>query len=75
MNTKEQELKEFTSASISITPQACERIKKAMKLEDKEGWGLRMSVEQGGCSGMSYKMTFDEKRCLLYTSPSPRDRG
>ena len=31
MNTKEQELKEFTSASISITPQACERIKKAMK--------------------------------------------
>ena len=62
MNTKEKELKEFASASISVTPQACERIQKAMKLEEKEGWGLRMSVEQGGCSGMSYKMTFDENR-------------
>ena len=47
MNTKEKELKEFASASISVTPQACERIQKAMKLEEKEGWGLRMSVEQG----------------------------
>ena len=62
MNTKEKELTEFTSASISVTTQACDRIKKAMKLEDKEGWGLRMSVEQGGCSGMSYKITFDENR-------------
>ena len=32
MNTKEKELKEFTSASIAVTSQACERIKKAMKV-------------------------------------------
>ena len=62
MSIKEKELKEFTTAAISVTPRASERIKKAMKIEDKENWGLRMSVEQGGCSGMSYKMTFDEKR-------------
>ena len=62
MSTKEKELKEFTAAAISVTPQASERIKKSMKIEDKENWGLRMSVEQGGCSGMSYKMSFDEKR-------------
>ena len=62
MSTKEKELKEFTAEAISVTPQASERIKKSMKIEDKENWGLRMSVEQGGCSGMSYKMSFDEKR-------------
>ena len=55
MSTKEKELKEFTAAAISVTPRASERIKKSMKIEDKENWGLRMSVEQGGCSGMSYR--------------------
>ena len=49
MSTKEKELKEFTAAAISVTPRASERIKKSMKIEDKENWGLRMSVEQGGC--------------------------
>ena len=59
--TQEQKLAEFANASITVTPKAIDRIKRAMKIEDKENWNLRMSVEQGGCSGMSYKMTFDEK--------------
>ena len=47
MSIKEKELKEFKATTISVTPRASERIKKAMKIEDKENWGLRMSVEQG----------------------------
>jgi len=39
MSTKEKELKEFTAAAISVTPLASERIKKSMKIEDKENWG------------------------------------
>jgi len=36
MSTKEKELKEFTATAISVTPRASERIKKSMKIEDKE---------------------------------------
>ena len=35
---------------------------------------IRVGVKGGGCSGFSYTLGFDEdKNCLLYTSPSPRD--
>ena len=43
MSTKEKELKEFNTAAISVTPRASERIKRAMKIENKENWNLRMS--------------------------------
>jgi len=59
--TQEQKLAEFANASITVTPKAIDKIKNAMKVEGKEGWLLRMGVEGGGCSGMNYKMTFDEK--------------
>lgn len=59
--TQEQKLEEFTNATITVTLKAIKKIKNAMKVEEKNGWMLRMGVEGGGCSGMNYKMTFDEK--------------
>ena len=34
----------------------------ALKIENKEGYYLRMSVKGGGCSGMTYKMSFDNQQ-------------
>ena len=60
--TQEQLVENFANATITVTAKAIERIKNAMKLENKEGWVLRMGVEGGGCSGMNYKMTFEHKQ-------------
>jgi iron-sulfur cluster assembly accessory protein len=48
---------------ISITENAAGQIRH-LTTQDSQNAGkfLRIYVEQGGCSGMQYAMTFDEKR-------------
>ena len=47
---------------ITLTNQAADKVKSALKIEGKEGYNLRMSVKGGGCSGMTYKMSFDNDK-------------
>ena len=53
---------------IFVADKAKERID---EIKIKEGWGddyfVRVSVESGGCSGLSYKMDFDN-------TPQPNDQ-
>ena len=58
----ESKQEEFQKASILVTKNAVKRLKSAMKSDNKENYFLRMSVEGGGCSGMTYKMDFDNKK-------------
>ena len=53
---------EFKQASIVVTKDAVKKLKNVMKSDDKEDYFLRMSVEGGGCSGMTYKMDFDNQQ-------------
>ena len=53
---------EFNQASIVVTKDAVKKLKNVMKSDDKENYFLRMSVEGGGCSGMTYKMDFDKQQ-------------
>ena len=53
---------EFKQASIIVTKDAVKKLKSVMKSDDKEEYFLRMSVEGGGCSGMTYKMDFDKQQ-------------
>ena len=46
---------------IIITERASEKVKEIMAAEDKAGFGLRVYVEGGGCSGFQYGMAFEEK--------------
>ena len=46
---------------ITLTNQAADKVRSALKIEGKEGYNLRMSVKGGGCSGMTYKMSFDNE--------------
>jgi iron-sulfur cluster assembly accessory protein len=47
---------------IAITAAAAAEVKTMAAKPENEGKYLRVYVEQGGCSGMQYGMTFDERR-------------
>src|SRR6202051_3750102 len=54
---------------IQVTPKALARIRSAMSKENvsADQGGLRLGVQGGGCSGLSYNVRFD-------TQPRERDR-
>jgi len=45
---------------VIITERASEKVKEIMVAEEKAGYGLRVYVEGGGCSGFQYGMAFEE---------------
>lgn len=52
---------------MNITEPAVTRAKQILKDNHKEDHGLRIGVSTGGCSGLSYRMDFEEK-------PTERDK-
>ena len=63
MSTATAEPKTAPVAPISITEEAAEEIRKIVASKElPEGYGLRVGVKGGGCSGMSYILGFDKKR-------------
>ena len=51
----------LTDDNIILTDSAAKRVDAILKGEKKDGYFLRVSVANGGCSGMSYNLTFDNK--------------
>jgi iron-sulfur cluster assembly accessory protein len=47
---------------VQLTATAAEEVRSLLQKPENAGKNLRVYVEQGGCSGMQYSMTFDEKR-------------
>jgi iron-sulfur cluster assembly protein len=50
---------------IYITDKAKEKVMQLMQetgIEENAGWFLRVGVAGGGCSGLSYKLDFDNER-------------
>ena len=54
--------KEIFDAGIEMTKIAADRLAAVMEGEGKKGFGLRMEVTTGGCSGLNYNMSFEEKQ-------------
>ena len=52
---------EQTPKVITVTPKAAEKIAEFMKEEDEPSEYLRVYVQGGGCSGLSYGMGFEKK--------------
>ena len=51
------------SAPIKLSDRAAQEIKEIIRSKDiPQGYGLRVGVKGGGCSGMSYILGFDKKR-------------
>jgi iron-sulfur cluster assembly protein/iron-sulfur cluster insertion protein len=51
-----------TEPVLNLTSGAAEELKSLLQKPENAGKLFRVYVEQGGCSGMQYSMTFDEKR-------------
>ncbi len=46
---------------IEVTPPARDEVLKIMQKQGKDGTALRLYVQGGGCSGLTYGMTFDRQ--------------
>src|SRR5689334_23281944 len=47
---------------VGLTSEAADEVKALLNKPENSGKMFRVYVEQGGCSGMQYSMTFDEQR-------------
>ena len=54
--------KKIFDAGICLTEKAAKRLSAVMEAEGKKGFGLRMNVTTGGCSGMNYDMSFEKEQ-------------
>jgi iron-sulfur cluster assembly protein len=45
---------------INLTTKAVSKVKEILKNENKDNWGLRVGLKQGGCSGFTYMLGIDE---------------
>jgi iron-sulfur cluster assembly accessory protein len=53
---------EMTSAPmLAVSETAAQRLQAMMREKNLEGYGLRVFVAGGGCSGLQYGMTFDDE--------------
>ena len=50
-----------TDRPIDLTTKAVEVVKQTMEQESLQGYGLRVAVVGGGCSGYSYALDFSEE--------------
>ena len=47
---------------LTLTDSAVKHLQELIREKDASGKALRISVERGGCAGMSYEMALDEPR-------------
>ncbi|EQD50258.1 FeS cluster biogenesis domain protein, partial [mine drainage metagenome] len=52
---------ETTMSLIEVTPAARDQVLKIMEKQGKPGAALRLYVQGGGCSGLTYGMSFDRQ--------------
>lgn len=45
---------------LQLTDKAVSKVKELMAADGKDGYGLRVAVQGGGCSGFQYGLTFDQ---------------
>ncbi len=51
----------ITSAGISLTPVAAEKVSALLGQEGRDDLALRVAVQPGGCSGLRYQLYFDDR--------------
>jgi iron-sulfur cluster assembly accessory protein len=47
---------------LQLTENAISKVKTLLSSENKDGYGLRVAVKGGGCSGFEYGMTWEQDK-------------
>ena len=47
---------------LQVTDRAVDKVKQLMLRENKDGYGLRVAVQGGGCSGFQYGLTYEKEQ-------------
>jgi iron-sulfur cluster assembly accessory protein len=47
---------------LQVTDRAVEKIQQLLEADSKKGYGLRVSVQGGGCSGFQYSMSWENEQ-------------
>jgi iron-sulfur cluster assembly protein len=55
------ETPQTSTVDLSLTASAVEQIKRLLARDSRNGCALRVAVADGGCSGFSYKLDFDDQ--------------
>ena len=48
-------------AELRLTDKAIQQVKQLLARDKHDGWGLRVSVANSGCSGFSYQLKFEKE--------------
>src|SRR5436853_5941276 len=59
---KPDQQSEIETSVVTLTPVAAAKVRELLTQEDDQSFGLRIFVAGGGCSGLQYGMTLDEKQ-------------
>ncbi|HET7826974.1 MAG TPA: iron-sulfur cluster insertion protein ErpA [Anaeromyxobacter sp.] len=60
---KQTPAQDFLNESpVTLTSKAIEMVKDAIEKEGLAGWGIRVGVVGGGCSGFQYSMDFEKEQ-------------
>ena len=46
---------------LQLTDKAVDKVKELLAAENKDGYGLRVAIHGGGCSGFQYGLTFENE--------------
>ena len=60
LTTDLMNLDDPSAKGIDVTAEASGYISQLMEKDGKGGFGLRVGVKGGGCSGLQYELTFEE---------------
>ncbi len=52
---------DLVATGIEVTPEASSHLSELMSNEGKAGFGLKVGVKGGGCSGLQYELTFEKE--------------
>jgi iron-sulfur cluster assembly accessory protein len=47
---------------LNVTERAVAKVQELMAREDKRGFGLRVAIQGGGCSGFQYGLSYEKER-------------
>ncbi len=47
---------------LNLTDRAVDKVRQLMTAEDKQGYGLRVAVQGGGCSGFQYGLSYEQEQ-------------